>query len=249
MDFLRNLLRYIFPILIIVMGILLLQGSSDQSSMYKIAGVAIILSGLLSALMIANKLSNKQNMLLQFVVLLVAAYFVYQDYNSVDEEIRYARKKAKVNAEVISRLKDIRTAELAFKEKYGRYTGSIDTLVNFVKYDSLPEIKASGDKPDTLTEAEALQLGIISRDTFMVSVSEMKFTSARLLEKRKYPFDPDLMVIAPYSKKPFSLQAGFINVSGLQKPVFEAKDTEPFAEPALRVGSMTEANTNGNWKE
>ena len=50
-------------------------------------------------------------------------------------------------------------------------------------------------------------------------------------------------------EKPFAMNAGFIDVSGLQKPVFEAVDSEPFAEPALKVGSMTEANTNGNWKE
>jgi len=249
MDYLKNSLRFIFPALIIFMGIFLLIGSADQSSMYKIAGIAIIVSGILAVLMVANILSVKINMILQFVVLLIAAYFVYQDYSSVDAEIRYARKKDKINKEVISRLKDVRTAEIAFKAKYGRYTGSIDTLVNFVKYDSLPEIRAVGEKPDSLTEAEALELGIISRDTFFVSVAEVKFTEERLAEKREFPFDPDLMVIAPYSGKPFSLNAGFIDVSGLQKPVFEAVDPEPFAEPALKVGSMTDANTNGNWKE
>jgi hypothetical protein len=234
------------------MGVLLLVGSAEQSSMYKIAGIAIIFSGILAALMVANILSVKVNMILQFVVLIIAAYFVYQDYSSVDAEIKYARKKEKIDKEVISRLKDIRTAEMAFKSKYKRFTGSIDTLVNFVKYDSLPEIRAVGEIPDslsTLTEAEAVQMGIIKRDTFFVAVEEIKFLDPRLVEKRAFPFDPDLMVIAPYSKKPFILKAGFIDVSGLQKPVFEAIDPEPFAEPALKVGSMTEANTNGNWKE
>ena len=198
--------------------------------------------------MVANILSVKLNVILQFVVLVIAAYFVYQDYNSVDEEIRYTRQKAKVNKEVISRLKDLRTAELAYRSKYGKYTASIDTLVDFVKYDSLPEMRAVGQKPDTLTEAVALELGLISRDTFFVSVAEVKFLDPRLVEKRAFPFDPDLMVIAPYSNKPFALNAGFIDVSGLQKPVFEAIDSEPFAEPALKVGSMTDANTNGNWK-
>jgi hypothetical protein len=251
MDFLRNLLRYLFPALIVVLGLLLLLGSSDQSSVYKIAGFAIVVSGLLAGLMVANILSDRLNIILQFVVLIAAAYFVYQDYNSVDAEIRYARKKAKINAEVIDRLKDVRTAQLTFKQKYGRYTASIDTLVNFVKNDSLPEIRAVGEIPDTLSEGEALELGIISRDTFYVSVIDVKYNDPRILEKRgeNYSFDPDLMVIAPFSKKPFVLQAGFIDVSGLQKPVYEAKYTEPFAEPALKVGSMTEANTNGNWKE
>lgn len=250
MDFLKSLLRFIFPALIVILGILLLVGSSDQSSMYKIAGFAIIFSGLLSGLMVANILDNKINLILQIVVLIIAAYFVYQDYNSVNEEIRYTRKKEKVNAEVIVRLKDVRTAELAFKSKYGRFTASIDTLVDFVKYDSLPEIRAVGEIPDSLSEGEALNLGIISRDTFYVSVMEVKYLEARAAEKRgNLPFDPDLMVIAPYSNKPFILKAGFIDVSGLQKPVFEAIDPEPFAEPALKVGSMTEANTNGNWKE
>lgn len=249
MDYLKKSVKYIFPALIILLGIVLLVGSSDQDSMYKVAGVAIIISGILAGLMIANVLSVKANLIIQFIVLIAAAYFVYQDYNSVDAEIRYERKKAIINSEVISRLKDVRTAEIAFRTKYGKYTSSIDTLVHFVKYDSLPEIRAVGEIPDTLTESEAIELGIISRDTFFVSVEEVKFTDPRLLEKRTYPFDADLMVIAPYSNKPFALSAGFIDVSGLQKPVFEAIDPEPFAEPALKVGSMTDANTNGNWKE
>jgi hypothetical protein len=234
------------------MGILLLVGSGEQSTMYKTAGLAIIISGILAGLMVANILSVKINMILQFVVLIIAAYFVYQDYSSVDAEIRYARKKDKINKEVISRLKDVRVAQLAYKSKYGRFTASVDSLVAFVKYDSLPEVRAVGEIPDSLsslTEAEAVQMGIIKRDTFFVSVAEIKFLDPRLVEKRAYPFDPDLMVIAPYSKKPFAMNAGFIDVSGLQKPVFEAVDSEPFAEPALKVGSMTEANTNGNWKE
>ena len=249
MDFLRNLMRYIFPGIIIILGIMILAGSGEQSSMYKIAGFAILVSGALSALMVANILSNKMNVILQFVVLLAAAYFVYQDYTSVGDEIRFAKKKKKIEAEVISRLKDIRTAQLAYRAKYGKFQGHTDSLVMFVKYDSLPEIRAIGEKPDTLTEAEALEMGIISRDTFLVSVIESKFTDPRLLEKRKFPFDPDEMVIAPYSKKPFVMQAGFIEVSGLQKAVFEAKDSDPFAQPGLKVGSMTEANTNGSWKE
>ena len=95
MDFLKSLLRFIFPALIVILGILLLVGSSDQSSMYKVAGFAIIVSGLLSGLMVANILDNKINLILQIVVLIIAAYFVYQDYNSVNEEIRYTRKKRK----------------------------------------------------------------------------------------------------------------------------------------------------------
>jgi hypothetical protein len=251
MDLLKKLMKFGFPALEVIIGIYLVT-FSGQGQMFIIAGVAIIASGLLTGLFIANIIGKGLNIGLQAVILLLAAYFAYADFNSVDSEIRFARKKQKVDSETIQHLKDIRTAEIAFRETYRRYIADLDSLVDFVKNDSIIEIRAIGDKPDTLTTAEAISLGIITRDTFKVSVMNAKFVniSEAALKKRKYPFDPDQMIYAPYSGKMFLCLAGFIEVSGgIKRNVFEVMDPEPIAEPALKIGSMTESHTNGNWKE
>jgi len=251
MDLLKKLMKFGFPALEVVIGIYLIT-FSGQSQMFVIAGLAIIASGLFTGLFIANIIGRGLNYALQFVILLIALYFAYADFNSVDSEIRFTRKRQKVESETIQHLKDIRTAQLAFRETHNRYIADLDSLVNFVKNDSIIEIRAIGDKPDTLTTSEAISLGIITRDTFMVSVMDAKFIniSEAALKKRKYPFNPDEMIYAPFSGKMFLSEAGVIEVSGgIKRLVFFVTDPEPIAEPALSVGSMTESHTNGNWKE
>jgi hypothetical protein len=251
MDTLKNALKFIFPAIEILLGILLLA-VDQQGHLFMIAGAAILASGIFTALFISNIIGKKLNYLFQAVILLAAVYFAYMDFTSVDSEIRYARKKARIDAETIQRLVDIRTAQQAYREVHGKYMGDLDSLIAFVKNDSINEIRAIGIKPDTLTLAEALSAGIIKRDTFKVSVLDTKFlnVSETAMKKRKYPFNIETMGLAPYSGKPFICQAGEIEVSGgIIRPVFEVKDPEPIEEPALTVGSMVEAHTNGNWKE
>ena len=251
MDLLKKLMKFGFPALEVIIGAYLVT-FSGQGQMFIIAGVAIIASGLLTGLFIANVISKGINYALQMVILLVAVYFAYADYNSVDSEIRFTRKKQKVESETVQHLKDIRTAQLAFRETHSRFIADLDSLVYFVKNDSIIEIRAIGDKPDTLTTAEAISLGIIIRDTFMVSVMDAKFINIpeAAIKKRRYPYNPDEMIYAPFSGKMFLCDAGFIEVSGgIKRYVFEVKDPEPIAEPGLTVGSMTEPHTNGNWKE
>ena len=251
MDHLKNSAKFLFPLLEIVLGIYLLL-MTGQSDMFVIAGVAIIASGLFTGLFIANIIRKGINYAMQFIILVVALYFAYQDYNSVDSDLRFARKKQKIESLTVQHLKDIRTAEIAFRETYHRYIGDLDSLVSFVKNDSIVEIRAIGDKPDSLTTAEAIKLGVISRDTFKVAVVEAKFFNIpeAALKKRKFPFDPDKMIYAPFSGKKFLGEAGTIEVSGgIKRDVFKVVDPAPIAEPALQVGSMTEPHTNGNWKE
>ena len=189
MELLKNSTKFLFPALEVILGVYFLT-LDGQSQMFVIAGIAIIASGIFTGLFIANIISKVINYALQFVILLVAAYFAYQDFNSVDSDLKFARKKDKFQALTIQKLKDIRTAQLAFRETHGRYIADIDSLANFVKNDSIVEIRAIGEKPDSLTTAEAIKMGIITRDTFMVAVIDAKFINIpeAALKKRKFVF-------------------------------------------------------------
>ena len=113
-------------------------------------------------------MNRKTIQLLLWPVIIILAWLVYRSPISLkefQEESNY-RKSA-----VIQDLKDIRTAQIAFKDKYRVYANDFNSLLSFVKNDSLTVVKAVGETPDSLTEDQALKKGIISRDTFCTSIS------------------------------------------------------------------------------
>lgn len=191
----------------------------------------------------------------------------YLLYESIQEPIRFEKERTKRYDAVVGKLKDIRKAQVAYKDIYNRYTGSFDTLINFIKTDSMPLVKAVGNIPeeyiDSLksrakAEQLALKRGIISRDTFRISIKDTLFGEE---------YKVDNLPFVPYTKKvKFEMATGVVSASGLPIKVFEAKvlseivlnglnkrliktynDGKDYA--GLKVGSISEANNNaGNWE-
>ena len=198
-------------------------------------------------------------------VIVVLAFFLWK---SIDEPIGFEKQKDKRYKATIQKLKDIRTAQLAYLSVNGKYTGDFDTLILFVKEDSIPMVKAVGSVPDTLTEKEALKLGIISRDTAYVSTLDSLFLDGYVI---------DSLPIIPYTNGgKFILAQNILEIGSkvsettLKVPVFEAKalnrvileglnkqlrinlDDEALKMdkyPGLKVGSLTtNINNAGNWE-
>ncbi len=201
-----------------------------------------------------------------FIVALVLAYFVY---NSIQTPITFKKEQDTRYNQTIERLKDIRKAQIAFKDVHGRFTGSWDTLINFVKYDSVRIVKKIGNLTDSMVEKginerKALELGLIVRDTLRESVLESVFGE-------NYNVDQLKVVPLKDTTAYFTLGATVITTgSGIKVPVFEAKvhnnvllrglDRQLVINlndqrrvqnryPGLKVGSLTETNNNaGNWE-
>lgn len=203
------------------------------------------------------------------IAIVVLAYFSYQ---SINKPIEFGKIKNHRYDRIIEHLKDIRKAEVAYKDVHGKYTGSFDTLISFIKTDSMPLVKSIGSLTDEqveagMTEKEAVRKGIITRDTVMIPVLNTIFDE-------KYPIENLRYVPFTKGKHEFKLGAGVI-VTGSQVKVqvFEAKvsnmiifedvmdefNTEILEEngnrirlnkyPGLMVGSLEEANNNaGNWE-
>ncbi len=185
-----------------------------------------------------------------YVVIIVLGYFIYE---SVMEPIRFNRETSQREAQIIQRLKDIRTIQLAHRSRYGRFNKDLDSLIMFVRNDSLPIVTAIGSVPDTLTESEAVQLGIVRRDTTWMSAKDTIF------KDKRYPIDS--LPYVPFSEgKRFEMDAGKIQRGYSTIAVFEAK-TKPedymiglnykvyyTREDGLRVGSMQESSVDGNWE-
>ena len=205
---------------------------------------------------------------LQILLTIAIFYLGYLCYDSIKRPIDFQNEYNKRKAKVIERLEEIRDVEVAYKSVYKKYTGSFDTLLNFLRQDSLPLIKKIGRLTDSMleagmTESKALALGIIKRDTIRISAKDSLF-------KENYAIDS--LPYVPYSGGvKFELAAGTVTTgSGVKVHVFECKtpndvflkglDKQEIINlndkaikleryPGLKVGSLEEANNNaGNWE-
>lgn len=204
--------------------------------------------------------------ILLVVAAVVITYFIYQ---SVQRPIEFDKAKEARYAVTIQKLKDIRKAQVAYKDVYGKFTGSWDTLVDFVAHDSVRNVRAIGELTDSMieakiTEKKAIQMGLIIRDTVRVSVIEALFGGNYDANSLRY-------VPVPGEPTEFHLAQTILTTgSGIKVPLFEAKahnnvilrglDEQLIINmndqrrtndkyPGLRVGSLEEANNNaGNWE-
>jgi hypothetical protein len=206
-------------------------------------------------------------------ILLVVAIIVlgYLIFESIMTPIRFNQERQVREDATIQRLKDIRTAQIAFKSEYERYTGDFDSLITFLKTGHFKVVKAIGSAPDSLIEALgkreaeliALKKGLIQRDTIQLSVIDSLFYAG-------YPVDSIRFV--PFTDNyEFEMGAGQLQTgSKVRVRVFEAKvpydvllagldpqliinyidEREKITGyPGLRVGSLEEATNNaGNWE-
>lgn len=240
-------------IILLGIGLVWFGSSSGQNQVFLIAGISILIAGAITLLNALGKISNKIAMGIAAVLLLLSGYLSYANYHSIDEPIQFMRKKQMIYAEVIQSLKDLRQAELTYKKENKVFCGSMDTLINFLQNDSVHMVKMYGNVPDTLTEAEALEQGIIRRDTTLHPAMEITFNEEYLKTRDpKHPLNVETLRYVPHSNNiEFSIQAGEITrLSGAKVQVFEIIDAAPFDETdVMKVGSMIDPSTSGNWKE
>ena len=205
-------------------------------------------------------MNRKTIQLLLWPVIIILAWLVYRSPISLkefQEETNY-RKSA-----VIQDLKDIRTAQIAFKDKYRVYANDFNSLLSFVKNDSLTVVKAVGETPDSLTEDQALKNGIISRDTIFVPVFQTIFNTDYLANRdNRFPFDLDMLSKVPFSNETYNIESGYIEKGKVIVQVFEVSTTFGTflngleatnkgidLNKFIKVGSMSDASINGNWGE
>lgn len=188
------------------------------------------------------------------VAIVVLAYFLVR---SIQEPIKFKEEKDFRKELSVQKLKDIRAAEIAFRSVHKRYTGSFDTLVNFIENGQLAIVKMIPDPNDT---------------TFTKSILDtIGFTPVKdTLFADRPDFDAAKISVIPNSGgERYKLEAGFVEKSKIQIPVFQASalwtqilkgmDEQTIINenaklevndlfPGLYVGSMEESSTDGNWE-
>lgn len=201
------------------------------------------------------------------IIIIVLAWFLVE---SIMKPIRFNKEKDAREAAIKERLIDIRTAQEAYKSVKGSYTGSFDTLITFLKTDSLPLVFKRGSLTDEMiaagitSEREAVKKGLISRDTSYIPVRDSIFD-------RGYPID-QLRFIPGMENSEFQMAAGKVMTTSLVLVnVFEAyvlndvflsdldrqlvinyndQRTKITGFPGMKVGDIRVPNNNaGNWED
>ena len=201
------------------------------------------------------------------VIIVVMAYLLYQ---SIMKPIRFNQEKDAREAVIKERLIDIRTAQEVFKAVKGRYTGSFDTLITFLKTDSLPLIYRKGSLTDDMiasgitTEKEAVKKGLIERDTTYVPVRDSVFSKDYAVDQLRFVPGMDNVQFKMASAKVMTTSLVLVNVfeAYVTNDVFlrdldrqlvvnyneQRMKTTGF--PGMKVGDVKTPNNNaGNWED
>ena len=203
------------------------------------------------------------NIILFAIILLLA----WQVVKSIQAPIKFNHEQKARETKVVERLIDIRNAEVLYKNANSKYSNSFDSLIAFCQTAEIPIVKIVPDPTDTtFTRTINDTIGFVKvmdsikagRDNF--NINDLKWV----------PFSQ------PQQK--FELEAGMIKRNGIDIPVFEARTPyevylatpgASFSEKewnqrrdnakaekeninryaGLKVGSMEEATTDGNWEK
>ena len=201
-----------------------------------------------------------------WVLILVFASLLF---TSIYDEIKFDEVKNSRYQVVIKNLKDIRDSQLAHRTVKGVFQNNWDSLVKFVEVDSFTITQRRDSS--VLDKEMTKRYGGVKTYKDIIIVDTLGFVSVKDslfgLDNRY-----QTMMNVPFSKKDdtkFELKAGFLNQNGIDIPVFEAlvkkrvilydqstnlvlkenqvQSVDGVNGPSLKIGSMNEVNTNGNW--
>ena len=207
---------------------------------------------------------NKKRALELFLWAL-SIFFASQIYSSINGPIKFNQVKNDRYTQVIDRLKDIRTAQIAHKDVNGFYANNFDSLVSFIDNGIFTVIEKRDSsyleynrtyRIDMLKEVEIVDtLGFVSVKDSLFGDSESYKMMAKI------PIEG--------TDSEFSIKADIIDKNGYQVPVFEVKvkkDIVLFDQnkdlldqenkvisvdgvngPEIILGSMSDVSTSGNW--
>ena len=208
-----------------------------------------------------------KSILINIVLFAVVVFLAIKVVQSIKAPIDFGNEKSLREAQVVQRLKDIRDAEIQYKQANSKYTSDFDSLINFCSNYEIPIVKMVPDPNDT---------------TFTKSINDT-IGYVKVLDSlfgKRPNFNIRDLSIVPFSDPTttFEIHDSIIKRGGISVPVFEVKTPyevylatpgEKFSEKewntrvqnikaemeqidkyaGLKVGSLEEASTDGNWEK
>ncbi len=229
-----------------------------------IAIVAVILLTIGIVWVIDKFVPKKAKPFITIALWLLIVFLGYKTFMSVYGEIQFNQLKEKRYNQVIKNLIDIRNAQVAHKVITGKFTDNFDDLVKFI---DTAEYTITQRRDSTVLDVERTKLfGGVETFKTLVLIDTLDFVSVKdSLFKTSTRYKTMMNVPVGAEGAKFELKAGMLD----SIPVFEASvrkevvlfDQEKYLikkeeqvvsvdgvnGPTIKVGSMDEVNTTGNW--
>ena len=194
-------------------------------------------------------------------------YLGYITFMSIYGEIQFNQLKEKRYKVVIENLKDIRDSELAHRTVTGQFEGNWDSLVKFIETE---KFTITQRRDSTVIDKELTRIYGVDTTKDIVIIDTLGFVPVKdSLFRADSRYKTMMNIPTLNDGQKFELKAGLLEQNGVNIPVFEAsvskkillfdqddnlvdlesevKSVEGVNGPTLKVGSMDEVNTNGNW--
>ena len=208
-------------------------------------------------------------LVLQLLLWLVIIFLGWKLYNSVNGPVEFNKAKEVRYTKVIKNLKDIKAAEMAHNEITGKFTGNFDSLVRFIDTAEFANVERRDTFYADVAKNKAFGItdGYFIEDIILDTLGFTPVRDALFDGTDRYKTMMNIPVEGVDAK--FELQAGKLEKGGATYSVFEAKvskdiilqgldedlivqekqvvSVEGVNGPSIKVGSMTEVNTSGNW--
>ncbi len=207
---------------------------------------------------------NKKRALELFLWVL-SIFFASQIYSSINGPIKFNQIKNDRYTQVIDRLKDIRTAQIAHKDVNGFYANNFDSLVSFIDNGIFTVI----EKRDSsyLEYNRTYRIDMLKEVEIVDTLGFVPVKDSLFGDNESYKMMAKVPIEGTNSE--FSIKADIIDKNGYQVPVFEVKvkkDVVLFDQnkdlldqenkvisvdgvngPEIILGSMSDVSTSGNW--
>ena len=196
---------------------------------------------------------------------LLCIFLSYKIYDSINKPINFNKVKYNRYYDVIDRLKEIRTAQIAYKDVNGVYSNNFDSLVNFIDngiFTLIEKRDSSYLEYDRIYRIDMLKEVVVVDTLGFVSVKDSLFkNNTAYKDMKKIPVKGMDTV--------FQIDAKIIMINDYKAPVFEVKVSKNIVlfdqdEDLLKLenetisidgvngseivlGSLNEVSTNGNW--
>ncbi|PKA84268.1 hypothetical protein ATE92_2448 [Ulvibacter sp. MAR_2010_11] len=206
---------------------------------------------------------------IQLLLWIVIIFLGYQLYNSIQGPIEFNKVKEARYAKIIKNLKDIRDAELAYQEINGKFTGDFDSLVRFIDTAQFAIVQRRDTSFADVAKNKAFGLteGYFIEKVLLDTLGFTPVRDSLYGGTDRYKSMMNIPVKGVDTK--IELSAGKLKKNDATYSVFEAKvakdvilsdlDRDLLVQEKqvvsvdgvngthLKVGSMTEVNTSGNW--
>ena len=210
-------------------------------------------------------MASKYKIGIQSFLWLLIVFFSYKIYTSINSPINFNKVKTERYKKVINRLKEIRTAQIAYKDVNGIYSNNFDSLVSFIENGifTLVEKRDSSFLEYNRTYRIDMLKEVIVIDTLgTVSVKDSLFK-----DNDNYKLMSQIPIEGIDEK--FTINSQIINKNNYKVPVFEVKvskniilhDQDDFLVSQenetisvdgvngseIILGSLSDVSVNGNW--